>query len=77
MEEQIRRKLAREAAEKEIEEFVQLLTSAKLMPYPAKPRKSSWLTEEKIRKKIESLECYAIDACKNDEQRKLAGVVHF
>ncbi|KAI6698297.1 hypothetical protein NL676_018416 [Syzygium grande] len=75
VEEQIRRKLAREAAEKEIEEFVQLLTSAKLMPYPAKPRKSSWLTEEKIRKKIESLECYAIDACKNDEQRKLAGVI--
>ncbi|KAK3445245.1 hypothetical protein EUGRSUZ_A01270 [Eucalyptus grandis] len=75
VEEQMRRKLAREAAEKEIEEFVQLLTSAKLMPFPAKPRKSSWLTEEKIRKKIESLECYAIDACKNDEQRKLAGVI--
>ncbi|XP_048127425.1 ribonuclease II, chloroplastic/mitochondrial isoform X2 [Rhodamnia argentea] len=75
VEEQMRRKLAREAAEKEIEEFVQLLTSAKSMPFPAKPRKSTWLAEEKIRKKIESLECYAIDACKNDEQRKLAGVI--
>jgi hypothetical protein len=45
------------------------------MPLNAKPPKSSWLAEEKIRHKIESLEAYAIDACTNDDQRKTAGTV--
>ena len=67
----------KEAAEKELQEFVQLLKSAKLMPIDAKPPKSSWLVEEKFRHKIESLKSYAIDACKNDDQRKTAGLVSF
>lgn len=75
MEELIRRKLAREAAEKELEEFVELLRSAKQMPSGAKPQKSSWIAEEKTRVKIESLGCYAIDACKTDDQKKMAGMV--
>lgn len=45
------------------------------MPLDAKPPKSSWMLEEKIRHKIESLECYAIDDCKSDDQRKTAGTV--
>ncbi|OWM82301.1 hypothetical protein CDL15_Pgr001875 [Punica granatum] len=75
VEELMRRKLAREAAEKELEEFVELLRSAKQMPFDAKPRKASWITEEKTRVKVESLECYAIDACKSDEQKKMAGMI--
>lgn len=47
------------------------------MPSKAKPPKSSWLAEEKTRHKIESLESYAIDACKNDDQKKTAGMVTF
>ena len=69
------RKLAKDAAEKELQDFIQLLTSAKSMPSQDKPPKSSWIGEEKIRSKIESLEAYAIDACKNDKQRKTAGLV--
>ncbi|XP_068341305.1 ribonuclease II, chloroplastic/mitochondrial-like [Pyrus communis] len=75
VEELLRRKLAKEAAEKELQEFKQLLKSAKAMPLNAKPPKSSWLAEEKIRHKIESLEAYAIDACTNDDQRKTAGTI--
>lgn len=71
----MRRKLAKEEAEKELQEFVQLLTSAKAMPSHAKPTKSSWMIEEKIRHKIESLEAYAIDACKSDDQKRTAGMV--
>lgn len=71
----MRRKLAKEAAEKELEDFVELLTSARSMPLQDKPPKSSWMAEEKIWSRIESLEAYAIDACKNDEQRKTAGMV--
>lgn len=69
------RKLAKEAAEKDLQEFVQLLTSAKEMPSNAKPPKSSWMSEEKIRCKIESIEAFAIDACKTDEQKRTAGMV--
>lgn len=54
---------------------MQLLMSAKAMPSHAKPLKSSWMAEEKIQQKIESLEAYAIDACKDDDQRKTAGMV--
>ncbi|KAJ7961411.1 ribonuclease II, chloroplastic/mitochondrial [Quillaja saponaria] len=75
VEELTRKKLAREAAEKELQEFVQLLTSAKSMPLHAKPPKSSWLGEEQIQCRIESLEAYSIDACKTDEQRKTAGMI--
>lgn len=70
-----RRKLANEAAEKEFEELIQLLRSAKQMPPQDKPPRSSWKTEEKIWHKIESLEAFAIDACKNDDQKRTAGMV--
>ncbi|KAF9679925.1 hypothetical protein SADUNF_Sadunf06G0066400 [Salix dunnii] len=75
VEELMRRKLAKEAAEKELQEFVQLLTSAKAMPSNAKPPKTSWVVEEKIRCKIESLEAYAIDACKSNDQKRIAGMI--
>ncbi|XP_041023892.1 ribonuclease II, chloroplastic/mitochondrial isoform X2 [Juglans microcarpa x Juglans regia] len=75
VEELLQRKLAREAAEKELQEIVQLLKAAKAMPLEAKPPKSSWIVEDKIRHIIESLESYAIDACKNDEQKKTAGMI--
>ncbi|XP_029125120.1 ribonuclease II, chloroplastic/mitochondrial-like [Cajanus cajan] len=77
VEELIRRKLAKEAAEKELKEFIELLTSAKSMSSQDKPPKSSWTIDEKIWNRIESLEAYAIDTCKNDEQRKTAGMVIF
>ncbi|XP_052133977.1 ribonuclease II, chloroplastic/mitochondrial [Oryza glaberrima] len=72
VEELLRRKLAKEAAEKEMEEFVQLIKSAKALPLDAKPSKDSWLMEEKVKRKIESLQAYAVDAC-DDEQRRTAG----
>ncbi|KAF7844583.1 ribonuclease II, chloroplastic/mitochondrial [Senna tora] len=75
VEELMRRKLAKETAEKELQVFLDLLTSAKSMPLQHKPPKSSWMSEDKIWSRIESLEAYAIDACKNDEQRKTAGMV--
>ena len=65
----------KEASEKELEEFVLLLSSAKSKPPFSKPRKCSWLSEEKIQRKIESLEAYAIDTFTSDEQRKTAGMV--
>lgn len=75
VEELLRRKLAKEVAEKEFLEFVQLLKSAKSMPSHAKPPKSSWEVEEKIRHRIKSLEAYAIDMCENDDQKKTAGMI--
>ncbi|KAL6138737.1 hypothetical protein ACLB2K_064016 [Fragaria x ananassa] len=75
VEELIRRKLAKEAAEKEQQEFVTLLKAVKAMPLDAKPPKSSWMVEEKIKHRIESLERYAIDDCKTDDQRKTAGTI--
>ena len=75
VEEQLRRKLAKEAAEKEFQEFLQLLKSAKSIPLHAKPPKSSWEVEEKIQHRIKSLEAYAVDACQNDDQKKAAGMV--
>lgn len=71
VEELMRKKLVKDAAEKELQDFVELLASAK----KDKPPKSSWMSEEKIWSRIESLEAYAIDACKNDEQRKTAEMV--
>ncbi|KAL2494311.1 Ribonuclease [Forsythia ovata] len=61
VDELLRRKHAKEAAENELKEFVMLLKSAREMPSYSKPAKSSWRTEEKIRHRIESLEAYAID----------------
>ncbi|KAL6853692.1 hypothetical protein ACP4OV_019721 [Aristida adscensionis] len=72
VEELLQRKIAKEAAEKEMEEFVHLLKSAKALPLSSKPPKNSWLMEEKIKQKIEALQAYAVDAC-DDERRRLAG----
>lgn len=75
VEELVRRKFAKEAAEKEFQEFVHLLKSARSLPKNAKPRKSSWEVEEKVQQKIKSLEAYAIDACEFDDQKKTAGMI--
>ncbi|KAL2516192.1 Ribonuclease II [Forsythia ovata] len=61
VDELLRMKHAKEAAEKELKEFVKLLKPAREMPSYSKLAKSSWRTEEKIQHKIESLEAYAID----------------
>ncbi|XP_031102806.1 ribonuclease II, chloroplastic/mitochondrial [Ipomoea triloba] len=71
----LQKKLAKEAEEKEIEEFVQLLKSIKEMPPHAKPPNSMWKTEEKNWQKIKSLEAFAIDACKNDDQKRMTGTI--
>ncbi|KAK9127088.1 hypothetical protein Syun_015885 [Stephania yunnanensis] len=75
VEELIRSKNAKEAAERELQEFVQLLESAKAMPLNSKPSKQSWTVEEKTRWRIEALESYAIDAYKSDEQKRTAGAI--
>ncbi|KAG9454669.1 hypothetical protein H6P81_007573 [Aristolochia fimbriata] len=75
VEELLQRKHAKEAAEREIEEFVQLLKSAKAMPLHSKPPKSSWKMNEKIQHFVEALEAYALDMCKDNEQKKLAGAI--
>lgn len=54
---------------------MKLLISAKTLPPGSKPSKSSWLKEEKFRQWIKSLEAYAIDACKDNDQSKIAGNV--
>lgn len=74
VEELQRRKLAQEAADKEFEEFIQLLKSARGLPPHNKPPKSSWKVDESVWRKIESLQAYALDTCKNDEQ-KTAGTI--
>ncbi|KAL2507094.1 Ribonuclease II [Forsythia ovata] len=53
VDELLRRKHAKEAAENELKEFVKLLKYAREMPSYSKPAKSSWRTEEKIRHRIE------------------------
>lgn len=75
VEELLRWKTAKESAEKELQEFVQLVMSVKSMPPHAKPTKGSWIKEEKTRQRIEALEAFAIDACKTDEQKKTAGMI--
>lgn len=45
------------------------------MPLHAKPPKSTWSSEEKNQKKIESLQSYAIDDCRNEDEKKTAGKV--
>lgn len=75
VEELMRKKHAKEAAERELEEFVNLLRSARGMPLHAKPPKSVWISEEKNLKKIECLQAYAIDDYRNDEDKKTAGMI--
>ena len=53
VEELIRRKIAKEAAEKELQEFIKLLASAKSMVRQDKPSKTSWMNGEKIWSRIE------------------------
>lgn len=65
----------KEAEEKEFQEFIQLLKSAKKAPSHAKPPKSSWLADDKVQDRIGSLEAYAIDAWASTDQQKLAGTV--
>lgn len=66
-------KRVKEESEKELQGFVKLLKSAMAMPLHSKPPKSSWMSEEKVERWIKSLEAYAVDTCKNDEQKKTAG----
>ncbi|KAK4480956.1 hypothetical protein RD792_011818 [Penstemon davidsonii] len=75
VEELAQRKRAKEAAEKELEEFVNSMKTARNMPLPAKPPKSAWISEEKIRKKIESLQAYAIDDWMNEDEKRTAGMI--
>ncbi|RAL52359.1 hypothetical protein DM860_007216 [Cuscuta australis] len=75
VDELLQRKLAREADQKEIEEFVQLLKSIKERPPHAKPPKSVWKSEMKNWLRIQSLEEFAIDNCINDERKKMAGAI--
>uniref|UniRef100_A0A7N0RGU8 RNB domain-containing protein n=1 Tax=Kalanchoe fedtschenkoi TaxID=63787 RepID=A0A7N0RGU8_KALFE len=75
VEELLRRKRAKEDADKELEQLTQLLKSAKTMPPHAKPSKSSWKVEDKVWKIVRSLEAYAVDACENDDQKKTAGMI--
>ncbi|KAF5195406.1 Ribonuclease ii protein [Thalictrum thalictroides] len=75
VEELLRWETAKETAAKELGDFVLLLKSIKLMPPHAKPPKGSWTVEEKTHQRIQSLEAFAIDACKTDEQKRTAGVI--
>ncbi|GMH10165.1 hypothetical protein Nepgr_012006 [Nepenthes gracilis] len=71
----LRQKLAKEAAEKDLREFTQLLASAKAMHPHDKLPKSSWVAEERIQYRIKSLEAYALDALMNDDQKRTAGMI--
>ncbi|GAB2272529.1 ribonucleotide-diphosphate reductase subunit rnr1 [Dionaea muscipula] len=71
----LQQKLVKEAAEKEFQDFIQLLTSSKALPLQIKPPKISWMAEERIWCHIKSLEAYAIDACMDDEQKRTAGMI--
>ncbi|XP_075509227.1 ribonuclease II, chloroplastic/mitochondrial [Primulina tabacum] len=75
VEELVRRKHAKEAAEKELEEFVKLLKSAKDMPSNGKPPKSTWTSEDDYSKRIMSLKAYALDDCRNEDEKRTAGMV--
>lgn len=75
VEELMRKKHAKEAAERELEEFVNLLRSARNMPLHEKPPKSMWSSEEKNQKKIECLQGYAIDDFRNEDEKKTAGMI--
>ncbi|PKA51958.1 Ribonuclease II, chloroplastic/mitochondrial [Apostasia shenzhenica] len=68
VEELTHRRHLKEAYEKELEEFTQLVMSAKTMVPCFKPSKNTWLKEEKYRQWFLSLEAYATDRCQNDEK---------
>ena len=76
VEELSHRKWVKEEPEKELQEFVQLLKSTKAMPLHSKPPKSSWMSDEKVKQWIKSLEAYPVDACRNEEQKKISGTVN-
>lgn len=71
----LQKKLAEEAAEKEFQNFICMLKSAKEMPSHAKPSKSSWRSCEKIWNRIESLHAFGIDSFVTDSQKKTAGLI--
>ncbi|KAL9242492.1 hypothetical protein vseg_016484 [Gypsophila vaccaria] len=74
-EELLKRKLARETAEKELQEFIQLLSAAKKMPLNSKPSRSTWTADERIWNRVEALIAYAIDTWCTDSQNKTAGTI--
>ncbi|CAH9074438.1 unnamed protein product [Cuscuta europaea] len=71
----LQRKIAKEADETELEEFVQLLKSIEEMPPHAKPPNAMWMTETKNWEKIQSLEDFAVDNCINDDRKRLVGAI--
>lgn len=71
----MKRKLVKEAAEKELQEFIQLLYNAKSRPIDSKPPRSSWTLEDRIRDRIESLVAYAVAAHCSDSQKRTAETV--
>ena len=73
----MQRKMAKEAAEKELEDFIQRLKASRAAAATSKPPKGSWKDDDRTWFKIESLEAYALDACKSDDQKKTAGTVMF
>ncbi|KAK1320987.1 hypothetical protein QJS10_CPA03g01645 [Acorus calamus] len=75
VEEVLHQKRVKKASENELQEFIELLRSAKAMPLHSKPPRSSWTIDEKIYKRIESLEAYALDVFKSDEQSRTAGLI--
>lgn len=75
VEELLKKKLAKETAEKELKEFIQLLYSAKARPMDAKLPKSSWISEERICDRIEALVAFAVDECCSDSQKRTAGMI--
>ncbi|CAO2822145.1 unnamed protein product [Amaranthus hypochondriacus] len=75
VEELLKRKLVKEAAEKELQEFIQLLYNAKSRPIDSKPPRSSWTLEDRIRDRIESLVAYAVAAHCSDSQKRTAETI--
>ncbi|XP_048493412.1 ribonuclease II, chloroplastic/mitochondrial isoform X5 [Beta vulgaris subsp. vulgaris] len=75
VEELLRRRLAKETAEKELQEFIQLLSSAKARPMDAKLSRSSWILEERIRDCVEALAAYAVDTCCTEIQKRTVGTI--
>ncbi|EPS64152.1 hypothetical protein M569_10628, partial [Genlisea aurea] len=75
VEELRKRKIAKGIEERELEEFVNSLKSARDMPANEKPPKSVWTIEEKRRNNIECIRAYALDACFNDDEKRTAGMI--
>ncbi|KNA06496.1 hypothetical protein SOVF_180210 [Spinacia oleracea] len=75
VEELLGRKLAKETAEKELQEFIQLLYSAKARPLDAKLPRSSWISEDRIRDRIDALAAYAVDTFCSESQKRTAQTI--